>query len=973
MEQDGPVSNPHEIDANPRGEGLARVIRVGIAAFVVVLVVAMFPLSPRPAIDIKIVIYQIAAALFAGIWLCGVLAGRVPLTWPRMFGPVLVFMLFRHAVSLAPEEFHAVVVLDLSRTFCLMMLFLVASQVYATTNQVRPVLIAVCIGVGLSTVYAFAQRAGIDPFPWDAEQQETATYLEMPGTFGNPNIAGHALILALIFAGYLTTVRSTRWCVLFIPLFLSHLYLTHFRAGLLALASGVAVAVLASLVIRFRRPPYRTAQITVTVALAGAAAAFALVAAYVYVAPAKNPLLDDSLLLRYNAYYGAAAMIAERPIDGFGPGMYAIENPPYWTEYEQRWLAEKHLLNRHVHSDVLEAWVETGIGGALAYVLFLLIGVYGSIRFAAQSEGETRRFALMMAAFFATFATDGLFGFNSRVPVTGALLFLMAGLLEAACRVPPLSHRRRKSLRKQSSGSVQTSESTPPPAAARVCAVLMLAMLIVTTTIGGRDFLAKAFAQSAKNALAFGAHEAADRYSATAIRMAPHNTVAHVVRADVELQLGAPDRAIDQLELALAERPNDIPILLALARAHMASATNGAKVGDRDNIGQALKRAEDAANRALALCPYLPDALENLGRATLAAAQLGEDEQPNAQRAETRFLDALRNGGENVSALFTLMAECRLIARDEQGAEDYLIRAVENDPAAVDPWNSYLQLVQRTGRFDGLNAALETAIKQAESRQDHEVSGRLRARRAGMHLLAGQPIERAADEFDRALQAAPNVADVWAEYALAARGSALEARFLDRVREVTTTLPNVAALKLAFTSSSSKPVEAASTLHELAGLVMSPGYTTLQAEDVAWTLDYVQDVTLDPAVPNEQCVQGLAHVAAANELLEQRPEALATYRLIVDRASGPTYIAAAGRAGSLMIELNQFDEAVALLDIAVKKHRNNVPLRLEYARALNAAGKPALARMELNDLRARFNLNGAQQAAVAAGLDALSR
>lgn len=951
-----PVTDASNTEHTGEAGWLLQLLRAGFGVFIVLLIVAMFPLSPRPAIDVKVALYQLAACAFGGIWLTAIIAGRARLRWPRIFGPILVLTLLCHGALAVGADHSAAGLLNVLQTYCLAVLLLVASHVYTSAREVRPLLVAICIGVGLSSVYAFAQKAGYDPFPWEESQLQTSTYLEMPGTFGNPNIAGHALILAILFAGYLATIRTTRWCAIFIPLFAAHLYLTHFRAGILALAAGVSVMALATLLIRTQRPAALVARVTVTAALLAAVATTGLAVGYAYRASAKDRLLDDSILLRYNAYYGAVRMIADAPLKGFGPGMYAAANPPYWTEYEQRWLAQKHLLNEHVHSDVLEAWVETGLGGAALYVLLLVAGVYCSARLAARSQDEERRFALALAAFFTAFAADGLFGFNSRVPVTAVLLFLFAGVLQGVYR-PTVDQLGRTST------------------AGRIVASILFAGLIAASAFGLRDFLGKVSMQSAQNALAFDALDEADRQSARALRLAPYDPGAHVTRSLVESRLGNFDRAVEEYNLVLQIRPYDVPVLVGLARAHLSMAVNAVQLGNRDESLRALEQAESTAQRALELCQYLPDAQEALGRVALARAGLLEPDSrvDNAQKAERYFLGALSNGAENEAVLFVLAAESQTIVGDDDGAQTYLNRAVEHWPAERHGWQAYVLFAKRTGRFEALDAALGDAINRADRLEDAIHAGRLRAWRARAYQHEGRPFGEVADEFDRALADAPDAAETWKDYASAARASKSERRFLESVREIDCSLPHVKALASAFSGSADAAPQAAEVLYELSVRVMTPGYVELGRADLDWALDYVQGAILNSSIGESGLVSGLAHVASAYETQQMFVEAAEVYRSLMAHTNESTYVAAATKCGSLLVQISRPGEAVVVFETALRTHKNNVPLRIEYARALNAAGKPAAARMELSDLQSRFNLDASQRTAVEAELEVLSR
>jgi predicted Zn-dependent protease len=383
----------------------------------------------------------------------------------------------------------------------------------------------------------------------------------------------------------------------------------------------------------------------------------------------------------------------------------------------------------------------------------------------------------------------------------------------------------------------------------------------------------------------------------------------------------------------------------------------------------ALNDARAATDRAIDLCRYLPDGAELLGRATLAEAHLRDDDRVAlANRAEEQFLSALRDGAENVAELFVLAAECRTLIGDDDGAEAYLARAVGQDPAASPGWEAFLAFAGRTQRFERLAHAFDRAIARAEQQSDSERTGRLIAWRARLYLLQGQPFADVAAEFERALDASPNTAEIWEDYAAAARLAGDESRFAESVRNVASDLPNVEAVRTAF---SGRPAEAAAELHAFAVRVSTPGAVDLTASDLAWALDYVRTAVLEPGADESALIEGLIPIAAAYEVVDLPGEAASVYLTLAERSSGATQATAAIKAGALLVRLSRADEAVDVIKHAMRTNMNNVALRIEYARALKAAGKPARARVELNMLLRQYRLDAAQQSAVEAELATL--
>src|SRR5690606_13279921 len=133
------------------------------------------------------------------------------------------------------------------------------------------------------------------------------TYTNLPATYGNPNFAAHALILAFIMLACLvfSGERRALWLA---PLMFFHFYSTDQRAGWIALAGAAFLAGAAWLFLRApRRPVLSVAGVLTLFAAAGVAAA----AGAMYVTHARTGHvfpLDLSLLLRYQSYLSATNM-----------------------------------------------------------------------------------------------------------------------------------------------------------------------------------------------------------------------------------------------------------------------------------------------------------------------------------------------------------------------------------------------------------------------------------------------------------------------------------------------------------------------------------------------------------------------------------------------------------------------------------------------------------------------------------------
>jgi O-antigen ligase len=327
------------LDSLPDGERIDRYLRASIEAFLFVLVVAMFPFTMDPTGDIKFALCGWASLLLLLGWVFSVWRTGRAFRRPQVFLEILVLFLILGVVSSFCGAHVRNSLAEMGRFWSVFILYLVASQVYRTNGQVRRLMLVVCAAVALSSIYAlFIQRLGFDPFPW--RDRTSDEYVNLPATFGNPNFAAHTLILAIIMALYLAADLRMVWALGFALLFLVHLYFTHQRAGVLALAAAallVAVGLLMRKLLRSRAKPMLRpigAAIT-TLAVVGVLGVMGLgLAMGVSQLRHGSPYpLDLSLLIRYKSYCSAANMILTRPILGYGPANYKIEYPRFWTPY----------------------------------------------------------------------------------------------------------------------------------------------------------------------------------------------------------------------------------------------------------------------------------------------------------------------------------------------------------------------------------------------------------------------------------------------------------------------------------------------------------------------------------------------------------------------------------------------------------------------------------------------------------------
>ncbi|MCL4694569.1 MAG: O-antigen ligase family protein, partial [Candidatus Hydrogenedentes bacterium] len=633
-------------DVDAKRDPGVRAIRAIAAVGAAATILALWPGTHSPPQDPKYFLIG-TLPLFMGIaWLAerlrrkhGVIATGLP------FYFLTGFLLLQFVAAIFSERMN-ISLAAFAPFFALGLIAFLVAQGVRTTNHAWTLLCWIAVAVALSSVYGLAQKAGWDPFPWAARDIEE--YRGLPSTYGNPNIATHCLNLALLILAGLSFRRGTRWCaVLLVPIAL-HLYFTEVRAARVAVPAGAGIVLLAWIYRRVAGSPQKTIAWTCATALLAALALGS--AAMIYTKWSTGAYLPTghSLLLRYNGYYGASQMIADRPLLGFGPGTYRIENVPYWTPYEETTFATDAKYNAHVHNEYLESGVEAGFGGAFSYIGFIVSLTLLSLNAALSATDRDKRIlGFTLAACFTAFAIDGLFGFNLRSPASATIFFILAGVLTGT------------SFAKSPKSTVATRRTAFLPVA---CCAVAFAL----AAAAGAVFASQILRQKATAAYTLGYPQQALVFLGQAQRISPWDADILRQTAEVHATTGRTRDAIDMYREALRLNPYWVMDHVSLARQYFQLSVSGSE--------SFLRQATESAERALALCATLPGAHELLGRIALAQsldrADSGQEPGDKGVReAIDHFQKALHYGVSDREQVHRMTAQAHLILGQIDEAE----------------------------------------------------------------------------------------------------------------------------------------------------------------------------------------------------------------------------------------------------------------------------------------------------------------
>ena len=573
--------------------------RLLILGLVFVVVLAIYPYTPNPAADVKILVVELAAFAAFALWVFT----------PQRSGPrslqayaVLAFAALTAVSAILSVNPGYSVCREYTRWLALLAVFVATANAFRTPRRVWTLAATICVSMTLASLYGLAQRRGLDPFPW---KDTSGMLLRAPSTFGNPNFASHALTPALILACGLCFQRKGRWALLCIAVLLAHLAITRTRGSILGL-SGASLLVMAAVVVARRRPrPTRGIAVTLGallfVGIVGATSAGVI---STWRTGQLFPYdIGESIMLRYHSFYGACRMIHDRPWFGYGPGMYEVASPSYWTPLQKDRFDELRKADDHVHCEPLEIAVESGLPAAIAYVAIFALGMYYGLRmwFAPKKPGARSIGLTLAACFFAVFL-DGLFGFNVHVPVSALLIFLIAGA---------------------ATGVWRESEGVAPAKGARWGLVSFawragaVACCALVPWLAIRNFWGEVLTQRGFGAIAYNAFPAARENFARAEALEPFAWIPSYYQGVLAMQRDALDDAERHFSRTLKLNPDYLAAQFTLAKTLFNLAQRSPGMIDRATLDRAIACAQRAAN----ISPQFQEVQELLGRTAYLRAE----------------------------------------------------------------------------------------------------------------------------------------------------------------------------------------------------------------------------------------------------------------------------------------------------------------------------------------------------------------
>jgi tetratricopeptide (TPR) repeat protein/O-antigen ligase len=695
---------PRKKEAPPKRDWAATIGEATIL-LVIVAVPLIIHRQSTNASDLKDVVLGLGVALGLALVLLESLRRGV-LTWVRspLSAAIGVFALWT-AATLIFSQYRWVTISEFGRLAAHLVLYFLVLLSIRRMAQVRRIIGVACITAVPICIYAFFQRAGLDPIPW--KEAPTRVF----STQGNATYLASFLILLIPLAVAVAYPRPrpaaergakpagdsrlTSYLLFAAVLLMAVcLYLTVTLAAWIGLILGSAVAILLA-AIHGGKEWLRKAALKIVVVAVGLAVLLGI--GYHFLPERQQQRVQT--VLHFQDPYGqerrlhwrmAYGLFREHPLVGIGYGTYRIHvlermSREWYSETSER--STTMIMPNYAHNEYLQIMAGTGAIGTAAFFAVLGIFYVLSVRLSLREEDAAwRHLGLGMVAGMSAFFVQNIFGVTFRQ--TGAVTFfwLWLGLLAVASarHLAPGDAEALPRLREIRFRPFSTP-ALALTAIAFALALTVLSWFVITPVVGsvylkransasvkGTQFLAQGNSAEAQRAFTLAAGLAED-----GLRFSPYSATGCYTAAYAYGQLGDYEKSLTFSLRALELRPGN-------ASAHY---NLGVAYKQLDRLDEALVHLRRAAE-------LMPNALAN--RAGLADTLRAHGDY---EEAEQEALAALELDDRNPN-VYLMLADIKSEQHDLPAAADYLARGARRAPSNLSIRQQYAELLLALRRYE---------------------------------------------------------------------------------------------------------------------------------------------------------------------------------------------------------------------------------------------------------------------------------
>jgi len=294
--------------------------------------------------------------------------------------------------------------------------YLVAAQLASDERFSRKYLIAYSAGLAIVVIYFIVRVQGAGFLNQQFAHSACYPFFKDHTSFG-ASMAFLLPPLAVILFRKNNSLYARVLLTVMILIFLAGFVLSYSRAAWVSLLASVIFAA----ILWLRMPVKLLAATAVTLIIA-----LALSAGWIWqrmdsttedssadlgqhLRSASNISTDQSNLERINRWKCALRMFEERPLTGWGPGTYQFNYGPFQKASERTTISTDFGDAGNAHSEYLGALSESGLPGAMLYLLITIAAVVTGIRvWYSEKRGARGYFALAILTGLVTYAVHGV-------------------------------------------------------------------------------------------------------------------------------------------------------------------------------------------------------------------------------------------------------------------------------------------------------------------------------------------------------------------------------------------------------------------------------------------------------------------------------------------------------------------------------------------------------------------------------------
>lgn len=145
----------------------------------------------------------------------------------------------------------------------------------------------------------------------------------------------------------------------------------------------------------------------------------------------SNVTSDPSNMERLNRWSCAYRMFQEKPVFGFGPGTYTFQYGVYQLPHQMTIISTNSGSLGNVHSEYLRPLVESGLIGALMFVLIVLVSINLGFKQFKALEGSAKYLSLAAVLALVTYFAHGVMNNYSEFDKIAVPMYAMLAVLTA--------------------------------------------------------------------------------------------------------------------------------------------------------------------------------------------------------------------------------------------------------------------------------------------------------------------------------------------------------------------------------------------------------------------------------------------------------------------------------------------------------------------------------------------------------------